>query len=202
VFTSAVHHRDRRALRLGMAVVAALLVLLKGVPAVDRWTRESRASAEELRTELSRARNAVEGKLQRRALTLAAGHEVAARAAWLVAGTNASAASGSLVALIASAAEQSETTLGTVRPDMEHRTIGGFSRVRARADATGDLETIAVFLAALEEGPERLIVRELELSIAVPPPPQQRELLRLSAVVEGLARASVPESATTPSTTR
>ena len=180
--------RDRRTLLAGAAVIGAILLVFRGVPAWRRWDEGTRASAQELVDAAARAR------VEARALPAAA-DSVEARqrrlvglAARLLDGRTPAAAGASLASLISGAAARANVTLGSVQVEPDTATGSTFVRVAVRGDATGDLPGLTRMLAQLEGGPELLDVRQISITQPDAGGPADRpEQLRLTFVVEGLA---------------
>jgi hypothetical protein len=186
----AISTRDRRTLALGAAAVALLLLLGRGVPAWRRWDAEVRASAAEMTGEAARAGTAVRTLPALRDSAAARRRRLAALDSALLEGESAASAGAALASLLSSAAEESGVQLGAVQvAPADSAGRGVFARVRVRADATGDLPGLLLFLRALEGG--RALVSVQEWAVTQPSaggPAEFPEALRLELAVEGLAR--------------
>lgn len=192
----ALSSRDRRTLVVGAGVVISLVALARGVPAWRRWDADARDSAAELTRELDRA----EGSVANRRAVERAFRERATRyvalAPAVVPGPTPAAQGAALAAMVSGAAEGAGLKLGAVQisADLAQGANRGprapapsFSRLRVRADATGDVKGVTDFLAALERGPALLRVRELAVTQPEPGAPAERaEALRVEVVVEGI----------------
>ena len=184
----AISTRDRLVLTLGVAAIALLLLVGRGIPAWARWDADARASAAELGAEAAKAEAAVRSLPALRDSTAARAERLVALAPAVVEGESSASAGASLASLVSGAAAKAGVQLGAVqlsRPDSAARTV--FSRVRVRTDATGDLPSLLRFLQALEGGPTLLAVREWSFSQPNAGGPADRpEQLRLELSVEGL----------------
>jgi len=182
--------RDRRTLGIGVAVIAALVLFARGLPAWRRWDADTRASAAEMAEEAARAEATV-GRLP------AALDSLQARRARLVAlgrgvldGESPAAASASLASLVSGTAARSGVQMGSVQLRPDSAGAGTFLRITVQADGTGDLPAITRMLALLEGAPELLAVRSLSITQPTPGgPAEQPEALRVELAVEGLALA-------------
>jgi Type II secretion system (T2SS), protein M subtype b len=192
---SALSARDRRTLTVGVVAIGSLLIVSRGVPAWRTWVRETRAGAVEHIGDAARAEGVVRALPAMRDSLAARNARYLALAPTLVAGGSLNAASATLASLVSTAATASGVTLGAVQmrtKDAPRRDSvaarAAFTRVRVESDVTGDIRGIARFLAALEGGPVRLVVRDLTItqSDAVGAP-DRPEVLRATVAVEGLA---------------
>ena len=188
--------RDRRALTLGGATLALLLALGRGLPVLLRWRADAAASAAELSAEAARAGRSVRALGAARDSLAARRLRLAALDSAFLEGATPAAAGAHLAELVAESAAAVDATLGVVQVRPDTAAPGPFTRIGVRAGVSGSLESIALFLATLEEGPALLAVREL--SIAQPEPgiaPARQETLRAEVLVEGLARNAAPGGA-------
>ena len=178
--------RDRKVLVLGAVIVVTLLLVGRGLPRLRDWARRETEAAAAMSLQVQRLRASLDGRRRNEALT----HEVALRLARYdssaLAGRAPTTASARLAELLAECADAAETQLGAVQLSVDS-TTSLLGHVSARVEVTGDLEAIAIFLDALEEGPELLAVRELDVaSDGSVLPPTQPERLRAQILVEGV----------------
>lgn len=182
--------RDRRTLVAGAAIVIALVLLSRGLPAWRRWDAETRASAAEMAAEAARAESTVRllpaslDSLQaRRERYVALGRGI-------LDGESTAAAGASLASLVSGAAARAGVQIGSVQVRPDTAGAGTFMRIAVQADGTGDLPAITRLLGMLEGGRELLAVRQLSITQPNPGgPAEQPEALRMDIVVEGLALA-------------
>jgi hypothetical protein len=180
--------RDRRTLLVGVAVIAFLILLSRGIPAWRRWDANVRASAGEMATEAARAEQTVrllpaslDSLETRRARFVAVG-------AGVLEGESPAASGAALASLVSGVAARAGVQLGSVQVQPDTASAGTFMRIGVRADATGDLPALTRMLAMLEGGPELLAVRELAITQPNPGgPAEQPEALRMEITVQGLA---------------
>jgi hypothetical protein len=171
----------------GALAVAALLGLGRGLPALLAHQKDRLASATNASQQARRAQASVAAQsVNERALGIVRGR-LATYDSALLAGADPTAASARLSTLITDAAESTDTQVGGVQLQADSAATTMLGHVRARTTVTGDLESIALFMEALEAGPELLAIRELNITqasqLAVP---RQRESLRAEILVEGL----------------
>jgi hypothetical protein len=186
--------RDRRALLFGIAAIAAILGASRAVPTLTRWREEHLLSNAQVINDAERTRVLVHALPALRDSLRARRVRLAGLDSAVLEGESLDNAGAYLAELVSDAAQESESQLGSIQ--IEHGdTIAlashALRKVRLRASLTGDLEHLAYFLSALEEGPEVVAVRELSLVQPEPIlPPTRVESLRADLVVEVLARVN------------
>lgn len=184
--------RDQRVLVLGASAIAVMIAGVRGVPALQRWSAASVASAREVVSEADNAERSVRGGEALGDSMRARGARFLALAPALLDGSSTAAASATLASLISGAAATADAKLGAVHVRLD--TAGGgrstFARVSARADLTADVRGLSRFLLALERGPTLLAIRELSVTQPEPGASSDRpEQLRIELVIDGLALA-------------
>lgn len=180
--------RERRTLAIGAFLMGAFLASAKGMPAWLAWQREARSSAAEMHHEATRAERSLHGLRETLDTLEQRQQRLAALAPTLVGGDSPATAAAALASLVSGAAVQAAVRLGATSIYVDSAHSGVFTRVGVRGEATGDVRGLAKMLAALEQGPKMLAVREL--SVSQPDPAAgagQPEVLRIEFVVEGLA---------------
>jgi hypothetical protein len=179
--------RDRRVLLFGVVCISLILGLGRGLPAWRSWRTEARAAGAQLTGEVLQARASVSRhRLLRDSLNARRGRFIAL-APLLLSGKTPAMGGAALASLIATAATAASVRLGPVQvqPDTAARTV--FSRVRVRADVTGDVRGVGTFISSLERGQTLLSIREISVSQLEPSaPPERAEALRVNLTVEGL----------------
>jgi hypothetical protein len=179
--------RDRRALLVGVAAIAATIVAARGVPAYLAWQREARAAVIELRGSLARAQGLIVRAGPSRDSAIARGHRVIALAPAILSGDTPNSAGATLAGILAGAAAQSGIRLGTVQVRADSLSRDAFTRVGAHMEATGDVRGIIGMLGALEGGPQFIAIRSLSISQPEPAAGDDRvETLHVELDVEGL----------------
>lgn len=178
--------RDRKVLMFGVSVVVMLLIVGRGLPRLRSWARRESESAVALSLQVQRLRASLDGKQRNAALT----HDVTLRLvrydSSALTGHVPTTASARLAELLAECADAAKTQLGPIQLSVDSST-SLLGHVSARVEVSGDLEAIAIFLEALEEGPELLAVRELDVaSDGSVSAPTQPERLRAQILVEGV----------------
>lgn len=182
--------RDRRTLVLGAAVIALLVLLARGLPALRRWDAYARASAADMATEAARSESAVRSLAQGLDSLHARKARFIALGAGVLEGGSSAAAGASLASVLSGAAARAGVRMGSLQVRADTASAGTFIRVSVRADGTGDLPAITRMLGLLEGGPELLAIREIAITQPNPGGPAEApETLRLELVVEGLALA-------------
>jgi hypothetical protein len=182
--------RDRRTLIVGGVAVLTLLLASRGVPAWLAWVREHRAAATELADRLELARAAAKsGHLGPGVDSLSTLYRAARPA--LLDGDTPAQAGAALASYVADVADATGVGLGAVQLTIDSAVASeAISRVRVRADLTGDVRGVLDLLHALETSTEPLLaVRTLTITSAEPAAPADRaEMLRATLEVEGLGR--------------
>lgn len=180
--------RDGRAVMAGGAIILALLLASRGIPAWLAWQDDARASAAELLTEAALIESTLEGfsrtldSLEARKLRLLE------LAPMLLSGEDPHAAGAQLAGALTEAAAASRVRLGSVHVEADSTSEGVLTRVGARTEATGDIRGITAFLEILEGGPTLISLRELSIRASdVAAPPDRPEELQVRIAVEALA---------------
>ena len=185
--------RDQRALLTGAGVIAAIVIFARVVPLLRTWSDASVLSAREIVDEAVRSRQRIARDSSARAMLAERRRRLTELAPALFAGT-ATAAAAALASHVTDVAHNTNVRLGAiqVRSDTSSRATGAdiLSPVSVRAELTADVRGLAMFLLALEEGPQFLAIRELSVTQPEPGGPSGRpEILRVEIVIEGLALA-------------
>jgi hypothetical protein len=180
--------RDRRALAVGICVVAAAIAA-RLAPVGWRWL--------DARTTDARARAAAAGRavqsardLPRTRAALASMQSQLARYDSAAVDGDAPASAGAELAdLVSTAANAAEAQVTSVQLLPPRPSNDGFGRVAARVDVTGDLEALAIMFEGLEVGPQLVAIRTLNITQPdAALPAGRRETLRAQMEVEALYR--------------
>jgi hypothetical protein len=188
--------RDRRVLAIGTAIVLAILIAARGVPALRARSALYREKAAASAARAARAEWSVRNAAHTRRMLDQTLARLAAYDSAIVDGSTGSAASARLAELVSDAADIADARLGAVQLAADTvRGRGRLARVTARASVTGDLMAIAQVLQSLEQGPQLLAVRELAItSVQAGVSRGQRETLQADLLVEGLYRPARSEA--------
>ena len=179
----------------GVSAILVILAIGRGVPALRHWNERQQARAEVAIRELA-ARRTSAADLGLLARMIASQRDINdRRARWIFEGEGGSASQAALARRLEEAAEGSGIELQAVQAlssDSSRTTVG---RVRARATVAGDLEAVMLFLGAVEDGPERITIRELllaqpEMALAR----SKVETVRGELVVDGMTGGPPPRS--------
>jgi hypothetical protein len=167
--------------------VLAALLGTRGLPAALRAHDQARAHAEGAARRLMAAREALEEEPVARDSLRARGARLLAWAPRLVAGGTPGEAAAELSGLVSGLAAGHRVRLLRLQPVSEG-SAGPFAAAGLRLEAQADVAGIAGWLAALEEGPTLLVVRELAISALEPAAPgTQAEVLRVELRLAGWA---------------
>jgi hypothetical protein len=178
--------RERRVLAWGAAVMVAIVLLGRVLPAWRAWERETLAGAAEIEGEAARATATVQRAGQLPGTLKAHEGRLLALAPLLLDGETPAVGSATLASIVSGAAAASSVRIGSVQ--LQHDSGGKtFTHVSVRAEATGDVQGITTFLQMLERGPSLLAVHELTITQALPAAAADRmEALKVDLLVEGL----------------
>lgn len=179
--------RDRRALLGGIAAIALLVVLFRGLPAWLRWRSEARAVAAEAIAQ-ERRRNAIVTDFARSLDSLEARTDrLENLGPAFVTGTTAAEAASTLAGMVAEIARASLVRLDAIEMKVDSSDRQHLPRIRVDAQATADVAGLSALLRRFEQGPPLLAVRRLSVrTLAVDAAPNQAENLALRFTVEGL----------------
>ena len=183
--------RDRRALTVGAVIVGALLLGSKGLPAWQRWSHASDASAVELRRQLA-ADSIRIARLPSTLDSLDARIERlrAARAA-LVVGETAQEGAAALGRVVTEAARVGQVRISGLRVTVDTAAAGALLLVTVELTANGDVEGLSRLLGGIEGGSALLSVEKLNVEAAtVETPDDAPEDLSIRMVVSGLTLPS------------
>jgi len=181
----AMSDRDRRALAAGATCIVFMVVLGRVLPAERKWQARAEIRAALLSGEVADARAVLSREKTTR-------DSVAARASMLKAVERdllraESKASGeaTLAALVSAAAASSGIKVDALALDGDGADPGPLHYVSVSGDATGDIESLATFLAAIERAPARVAFRALSITQSDAGAPDIRaENLRLEFTVQ------------------
>lgn len=186
---AALSPRDRRALAIGVASIAGLVIVGRIVPAWRAWEQAIVAQAREATHAaardqvLARSSRAIHDSLSARRARL-----TALAPTWL-SGDSPAAAGAGLAALATRASTNAAMTLGTV--DIRTDSVGQneFVPVHVRLSVSGDIQGLATLLANLDRGPVAISVASLAVQGGDPVAPSQRaEMLHADLEIDALWR--------------
>lgn len=179
--------RDRRALIMGLVGISLTIGIGRVLPAWQRWRYETSSAANQLKREVERSRNSIaHGRLFQDSLAVRR-KRFMALAPLLVSGHTTAMGSAALASVVSTAAATANMRLGPLRVDPDTASRGVFSRVRVRAELTGDVRGVAAFLSAIEGGTPLIAIRELTVSQLEPSaPPERAEALQVGLMLEAL----------------
>lgn len=188
--------RDRRAVVLGIAATAGLLVLFRVLPAWWGWRLHTRATATETITQWQRAEGVVKGLSQALDTMEARIARLRQLGPVFVTGETPAEAAATLGGLVGEIARASQVRLDAIDVRVDSSDATRLPRVRLDAQATADVTGLAELLRRLEDGVVWLTVPRL--SVRAPPvagPPNDVEMLSLRFSVEGIALLRSKEDA-------
>ncbi len=184
--------RDRRALVLGGAIVAALALTLRGIPAAEGRLAELHRIALERQATLTRAQAVLESRL---AVRDSFEHVVAgiiSLAPHLLDGRTAADANASLSGLLALAARRHAVrVLRTETIEFSDGGTSAFGRATVHVEVEGDINGILRLVRALETADPLLTISSLEISApSAPAAAGQAEVLHGEVTITGYYLAS------------
>ena len=185
--------RDRRALAVGATSLLLIIGLARVVPAERRWRARTELRATLLAREVAAARTLVAGEKATRDSLAARARVLHLSDARLMHADNTSAGEAALAALVGTAARSSNIKVDALALDANGGDGGSIRTVAVTGGATGDIQGIARFVAAIERAPARLAVRALSITSSdVAAPDTRAETLRLEFTVEAQILAAAP----------
>ena len=181
-----VTQRERRTVVAGIAIIAGIVGFGRGLPAWRSWMSEARASAQELRAELVRARSDVAGlKASSDSLAVRSSRLDSASRTYLD-GASPNAAAASLASTVSRLAETAGVRVASVGARVDSSKLAS-ARAIASVTAVGDVRGLTRLLAGIERGPLLLSVASLSVSQGeVAAADDRAEALRIEMSVEGL----------------
>jgi len=186
--------RDRRTLVVGAAVLLPLVLAGKVLPAALDWQRRRLEDATVL------LGNVAESRARRLSFPALRDTVVARRTRLerfdklLFGGASLYAAAAELASLVGALADSAPMKVGSLQLRTDSVAHARIVPISVRLSGLSDIAGLAAFLRAVEGAARPLIVRELFVVPVDPSASDQRpEVLRIDAVVEGLARA-MPET--------
>ena len=181
--------RERRAVVVGMIGVAAIVAASR-VPSAIQWRSAVVHAHAEIASRSASAAALISAETAiRDSLTGRLGASVASDSAYL-GSTTGPIAEAAFASWVAEFARATDVGLDAVQVRADTTPGRVFEPVVARLSATGDLESLASFLATVESGPLLVAVREVGLTQPEPGiPPSRKEKLRAEVVLETLTRA-------------
>ena len=180
--------RDRRALVVGVCIVSTG-AMARLVPSGWRWVDDHTAGARAKAIAAARDVQSVRELPRTRVALSSVRSQLARYDSATVDGDAPDAAGAELAELMTTAANAADAQLTSVQLVSARESKDAFGRVAARANLTGDLEALAIFLEGLEAGPQLVAVRTISLTQPdANLPPARRETLRAEVEVEALYR--------------
>ena len=181
----AISDRDRRTLAVGAGCILCMILVARVVPAKRRWDARTEMRAMVLAHQVADARSLVaREKVARDALT-ARTRALDRVETGLIRADTKSAGEAALAALVSTVAASAGIKVDALALDADAANGGSLRSVSVTGGATGDLQGLASFLAALEHASSRVAVRALSITPSDPAAPDTRaESLRFEFTVE------------------
>ena len=180
--------RDRRTLGIGMGLIAVLVTLSRGVPAMRLRLADQAARDAALRERLVSLREAqrqigpMRDSLRVRRIRLA---ELNAH---LIGASTPTAAAAMLGAIVERIAADAEVKVGSLELRADSSSRATVVRLTLRLSAEGDVFGLATFLSAVERQAEPMTVRTITASASDPLSGDDRaEVVRFDLIIDGLA---------------
>jgi hypothetical protein len=162
------------------------------------WSDGARTTAASVVAELANEEASIRARSLTQDSLIARRVRLAALDSAILDGESPPLAGASLAELLSDAAEDTEVQIGSLQVRTDSAARGTFAPVQVQASVTGDLDGVVSFLSRIEDGPELLVLRELNLSASADQTssPAKREVIRADLLVEGLARNPRPHAST------
>lgn len=179
--------RDRRTLLVGATAVCALLVISRGIPALQRWNELQTSQATAIADVVSRTRSGAATSRSLRDSLAARRALFASLDSSLIIGPTTSSVAAGLSSILEQLAEQNSVRVSTLQMRGDSVPVDGLIRTSVRLTGTTDVAGLAGFLRAVEGGDALLVVRELTVTQPEPAASDAKpEALRVDVVVEAL----------------
>jgi hypothetical protein len=183
----AISRRDRRTLAGGFTVIAAALIVSKGIPAVRAWEAEQVAAAASARADIARLEAGVGTLAELRDTIRARTARLNAIDTVMLSGPSPSSVAAALASMISDIADDNRLRVGGLQLRADSTIKHGMAQAEVRVTATSDVVGLAGFLRDLESNPTPLLVRELAVSQPEPGAGDAKaEALRLDLLVATL----------------
>jgi Type II secretion system (T2SS), protein M subtype b len=181
--------RDRRTLFAGALVVVAIAAGGKGLPALARWQESARSASNVLVARALRAEASAQNRPAVRTALASVRTRLESSGSMLLPAESVVAATASLVDAIGEATDASGAELASMQPTIDTTRGAVLLHPTARVTVIGSAEHVVDFLAAIEEGPALLEIRELSLTIMDQGSVlSQNRSIRAELLIGGLAR--------------
>lgn len=168
--------RERRALRIGVIAIGAILIVGRGIPALHRIEGDLQRRGESLALAIEAAR---------REAALSSADSGVERSASLLIADSPTAGAAIAVAYLTDLAQEFDLTLHSVRPSGDSAFVDGVAEVTVHLSASGNTVSAVALLAQLDAGPRLFRVRTLDVAQPAPASPAGiEESLRLELTVD------------------
>jgi hypothetical protein len=162
--------RDRRALKLGAAAVAAAILFVRVLPWAGRRALAARLELQQRAAILARARADLAETALLRDSAAALGRALVGLAPKLLTGPTAAEAAADLSGRLSHAAARNRARVERLDQMPDSATAGALRRVRVRATLETDIRGVAGALRAVEFGEAALTVTEIRIAALDPAP--------------------------------
>ena len=177
--------RDRRALAAGATCIVLTVMLGTVIPAERRWQAHAEIRAALLSRELAEARAVLSREIATRDSVVARVRMLQTVERDLVRVESKSSGEATLAALVSTAAASSGIKVDALALDADGVDAGPLEYVSVTGDATGDIQSLAAFLTAMERASARVAFRALSITQSDAGAPDTRaENLRLEFTVQ------------------
>ncbi|MDB4878328.1 MAG: hypothetical protein JWM41_4774 [Gemmatimonadetes bacterium] len=180
--------RDRRTLVIGLASIATLGLVARGVPAFRTWESTRRAEAAALADRLATARRSARALPALRDSLRARRSRITLLDSTLISAASSSAAAAALASVVEDLADDAPIRVSALQLRADSVTRAGLATVTVRVTGVADVIGLAAFLRAVDGGEHHTSVRELAISQPDPAAPDSKpEMLRIDALIETVA---------------
>lgn len=180
--------KDARTLRRGVIVIAAIVAIGKGLPALHAIESRARAGAAEAARELSSLRAAARAQGAMRDSLRVRARRLESLRGSLIHATSPQLAAAELAGALGEFATGVGARINSVVVRSDSAFTKGVARISVRLSMTTDIQGVAELLNSVEADPWLVAVRELSVSGSDPAAPDTRaEVLVVELVVDALA---------------
>jgi hypothetical protein len=179
--------RDRRTLVVGLGVVASLLAIARGLPALRSWEADRTAEAQATAQQLAALRDGLRMLPALRDSVRARQARLAALDSSLLFGASPSAIAADLASTLEDLADDNTLKVTAMQLHADSVATAGLARVEVRITGITDVTGLAGFLRAVEGNATPLVVRDLSVSQPEPTASDAKaEALRVDMLVASI----------------
>lgn len=185
--------RDRRTLIAGVAVMLSIVLIGRGLPALQRWQSDREAAALQSMRMVAIAFRSIRQLPMLRRSVAARVRRLSLADSTLLHGDSPAAAAAELASVLSDIADENDVEVAALSMHADSGFRSDFARASVRLSGTTDVQGLAAMLHDIEAGSHLLAVRELVVGQPDAGAPDTRpEALHVELLIDGLARRNGP----------